>query len=433
MLATQSEQNAVAKLPQAGTGTLMNNTACRFCGGTIQTVMADLGMQPLSNALRLPAELLSVERFYPLKAIVCEFCFLVQAPNYESAEEIFSATYPYFSSTSDTWLAHSKLYAEEMIARFKLNASSRVVEIASNDGYLLRWFLAKGVPVLGIEPTDSTAAAAEALGIPVQRKFFGRECAIELREQGFAADLMPANNVAAHVPDINDFVGGFVELLTSSGVATFEFHHLLNLVQLYQFDTIYHEHFYYHSLTTFKKILEHNGLSVFDVEELATHGGSLRVFAQRTDTGVHAVSDRVQELLARENAAGLSDIATYLQFNEQIRTMKRRILSFLIEAKDQGKTICAAGAPAKGNTLLNYLGTRVDFFEYTVDHTLAKQGLYLPGTTIPVRSPEQIFVDKPDYVVILPWNWANEFKSKLAGIEAWGGKFVTLIPTIAVH
>ncbi len=394
--------------------------------------MADLGMQPLSNALREARQLNSVERFYPLKALVCEDCFLVQAPNYESAEEIFSAQYPYFSSYSDTWLAHAKAYAKATRQRFGLTASSRVVEIASNDGYLLRWFIEAGIPVLGIEPTDSTAAAAEALGIPVQRKFFGRRVASELRELGFAADLMPANNVVAHVPDINDFVGGFTELLKPQGVATFEFHHLLNLIERKQFDTIYHEHFYYHSLGTFSRILEHNGLSVFDVEELSTHGGSLRVFAQRSETGRHPVSAGVAALLKREDEAGLRQLSTYVDFDAQLKSIKRDILSFLIEAKNSGKSIRGVGAAAKGNTLLNYLGARTDFFDYVVDHTPQKQGKYLPGTTIPVHSPDRLFVDKPDYVVILPWNWSDEIRAKLSGISAWGGRFVTLQPTITV-
>ena len=392
---------------------------CRHCGTPVHHVMADLGMQPLSNALREPEELNTMERFYPLKALVCQSCLLVQAPNYESAEDIFSATYPYFSSYSDTWLEHARAYTDAMIGRFGLGSTSQVVEIACNDGYLLRWFVPKGIPVLGIEPTASTAAAAEALGIPVQRKFFGRKVAIELREQGYAADLMPANNVVAHVPDINDFVGGFGELLKPAGVATFEFHHLLNLIQYRQFDTIYHEHFYYHSLSTFTRILAHNGLTVFDVEELPTHGGSLRVFAQRTDTAAHAVSDSVAALIERERAAGLTDLATYLAFNEQIRALKRRILTFLIQAKDEGKTICGVGAPAKGNTLLNYVGARTDFIEYTVDSNPHKQGHYLPGTTIPVKSPDCIFEDKPDYVLILPWNWADEIRQNMSAISAW--------------
>lgn len=409
------------------------NTTCRFCGSPVRVVVADLGMQPMSNALREPQEVNCMERFYPLQAVVCESCLLVQTPNFETPAEIFSPKYPYFSSYSDTWLAHSKAYADAMIARFGLSRTeSLVVEIASNDGYLLRWFMARDIPVLGVEPTAGTAAAAVALGIPVQEKFFGKQVAIELREQGFSADLMPANNVVAHVPDINDFVSGFTELLKPSGVATFEFHHLLNLVQLRQFDTIYQEHCFYHSLSTFKKILEHNGLSVFDVEELSTHGGSLRVYAQRTDRGPHAVSERVAALLSRERDAGLTEVSTYLAFNEQIKTMKRRMLTFLIAAKDEGKRICGVGAAAKGNTLLNYLGVGTDFMEYTTDNNPHKQGLYLPGTMIPVKPPEYIFEDKPDYVLILPWNWADEVRSKLAGIKAWGGKFVVLIPTVTV-
>jgi hypothetical protein len=411
------------------------NLHCRFCGTPIHHVMADLGMQPMSNAIREPWERDGAERFYPLRAMVCESCLLVQAPNYESAEEIFSADYPYFSSISAAWLDHARHYTETVSKRFSLGPDSLVVEIASNDGYLLRWFKDVGIPVLGIEPTASTAEAAERLGIPVQRKFFGQKVGIELRDQGFAADLMPANNVVAHVPLINDFVAGFTALLKPTGVATFEFHHLLKLFELGQFDTIYHEHFYYHSLSTFSKILERNGLSVFDIEELPTHGGSLRVYAQRQDTCAHPMSARVADVLAREKSAGLTHLATYLGFNERIKATKRELLRWLIQAKNDGKKIVGYGAPAKGNTLLNYIGARTDFFEYVVDDTPQKQGRYLPGTTIPIKSPGQIAVDRPDYVVILAWNWADEIKKKpeLANVVSWGGQVVTLMPAITLH
>jgi hypothetical protein len=392
-------------------------------------------MQPLSNAIRDLAVVDSVEPFYPLRAVVCEKCLLVQAPNGGTADEIFSCDYPYFSSVSAGWLDHAKRYADAMIQRFGLGEDDRVVEIASNDGYLLRWFRDAGIPVLGIEPTVSTAQAAEQLGIPVQRRFFGRDVAIELREQGFAADLMPVNNVVAHVPFINDVVSGFTELLKPAGVATFEFHHLLNLIAHGQFDTISHEHSCYHSLSTFRQILEHNGLSVFDVEEIPTHGGSLRVLAQRSDTRAHEVSPRVADLLAREKAAGLSELPTFLAFNERIKAMKRDILRWLIQAKDDGKKIIGYGAPAKGNTLLNYIGARTDFFDYTVDDTPRKQGRFLPGTTIPICSVDQVAKDKPDYVVILAWNWADEIsrKKEVVAISGWGGKVVTLMPSIKVH
>lgn len=403
---------------------------CKFCKAPLQHVVADLGMQPLSNALRSMAEQNSKENFFPLKAVVCAKCFLVQAPDYESPEHIFSAIYPYFSSYSDTWVEHARVYTEDMTERFGLSTSSRVVEIACNDGYLLKWFLAKGIPVLGIEPTASTAEAAESLGIPVQRKFFGRETARTLRAEGFEADLMPANNVVAHVPDIADFVGGFTELLKPSGVATFEFHHVLNLIQLNQFDTIYHEHYYYHSLLTFSKILEANGLQVFDVDELPTHGGSLRVYAQRADTRTHPVSPKVDALHKKEQQAGLGQLETYLLYGERVKAIKRNILKTMIQLKDAGKTICAVGAPAKGNTLLNYAGIRTDMIEYTVDHNPHKQGQFLPGTGIPIKSPECIEQDKPDYLVILPWNWKDEVMHKMAFIAAWGGQFITLLPEV---
>jgi hypothetical protein len=415
--------------------TLNTITTCRHCGTLIRHVMADLGMQPLSNAIRESSKADGVERFYPLRAMVCDSCLLVQAPNYESAEEIFSANYPYFSSVSVEWLEHARHYADAMRERFSLGPSSRVVEVASNDGYLLRWFKDAGIPVLGIEPTASTALDAEKLGIPVEQRFFGKDYAIELRNRGYAADLMPANNVAAHVPFINDFIAGFAELLTPTGVATFEFHHLLNLIQLGQFDTIYHEHFYYHSLSTYSRILERNGLSVFDVEELPTHGGSLRVYAQRSDTRAHGLSPCVGDVLKRERAAGLMDLATYLAYNERVKKMKRDMLTWLVQAKNEGKRIVGYGAPAKGNTLLNYLGVRTDFIDYTVDDTPQKQGHYLPGTAIPIESPARIAHDKPDVILILAWNWAAEIMKKpwVAAAPSWGGRVVTLMPQITVH
>lgn len=408
------------------------HTNCRFCGHSAHHVLADLGMQPLSNALRKEEQANDMERYYPLGALVCENCLLIQAPGSEEASEIFSEHYPYFSSCSDTWLAHAKAYSTVMTERFGLNKDSLVVEIACNDGYLLRWFQEAGIPVFGVEPTADTANVARALGIPVETEFFGRDYAASLVARGLSADLMPANNVVAHVPDINDFVGGFAVLLKPAGVATFEFHHAQHLLDNLQFDTIYHEHFYYHSLTTFKKILEHNGLALFDVEELPTHGGSLRVFAQRTDTCVHPVSERVQRLLDVEHAAGLDQLSTYMGFNSRVVARKQEILQFLIDAKRAGKVMCAVGAPAKGNTLLNYLGVRSDFIRYTVDHTPAKQGMYLPGSHLPVKAPEQIFIDKPDYLVILPWNWTEELMQKFAGIREWGGKFVVFCPEVKV-
>lgn len=406
---------------------------CKFCHSPLSHTLVDLGMQPLSNALRRPEQADAMEPFYPLRALVCENCFLVQAPDFETADNIFTAEYPYFSSVTQAWVEHARQFADESVERFGLGPQSRVVEIASNDGYLLKWYKARGIPVLGVEPTDSTAAAAEAIGIPVERCFFGQQVAIALRARGLAADLMPANNVVAHVPDIVDFIAGFHELLTPEGVATFEFHHLLRLITLRQFDTIYHEHYYYHSLGTFRRILEHCGLSVFDVDELTTHGGSLRVYAQRSDTGRHPTTAAVERVLEAERAAGLDRIETYAQFGHEVSAMKRRILRFLCDAKDEGRTICAIGAPAKGNTLLNYLGVGPDFIDFTIEHTPHKQGRLLPGTGIPVLPPEALVAARPDYVIILPWNWADEAMERMSVVRSWGGRFVTLMPDVVVR
>lgn len=406
---------------------------CKFCHSPLSHTLVDLGMQPLSNALRKPEQADMMEPFFPLRAMVCGNCLLVQAPDFETPDHIFSAEYPYFSSVTQAWVEHARRFADVSTERFGLGPDSLVVEIASNDGYLLKWYKARGIRVLGVEPTASTAAAAEAIGIPVERRFFGRQTALELRELGYAADLMPANNVVAHVPDIVDFVSGFRELLKPQGVASFEFHHALNLITKNQFDTIYHEHYYYHSLGTFRRILERCGLVVFDVEELPTHGGSLRVYAQRADTGLQPVTSAVDRVLAAERAAGLDRIETYTQFGEQVAASKRRILQFLCQAKDEGRRICAIGAPAKGNTLLNYLGVGTDFIDFTIEHNPHKQGRLLPGTGIPVRAPEDLVAARPDYVIILPWNWADEAMARMSVVREWGGRFVTLIPDVVVR
>jgi hypothetical protein len=405
---------------------------CRCCGEPLSRLVADLGMQPLSNAFPSADQALATEPFHPLRALVCDACGLVQTQQVESADHIFTSDYPYFSSTSAPWLEHARRYADASIERFGLDASSRVVEVASNDGYLLRWFRERGIPSLGIEPTAGTALAAEALGIEVVQAFFGAQLARRLREQGVVADLMPANNVVAHVPDLLDFVEGFRILLAPRGVATFEFHHLLNLLNHRQFDTIYHEHFYYHSLTTFMRILASRGLAVFDVEELPTHGGSLRVYAQPAATGRHPRSVRVIELLAREHDAGLLEPATWRLFDDACRRMKRGMLSFLIDAKNEGRSIAACGAAAKGNTLLNYGGVRTDFIDYVVDDTPSKQGRLLPGTHIPVVGAGRLAETRPDYLVILPWNWRDEFVRRFADIRDWGGRFVVLTPQVEV-
>jgi len=405
---------------------------CRFCNHELRHVMADLGMQPVANAYRAFHEVNRMEPFFPLRALVCKNCLLVQAQEFETAENMFSEDYAYFSSFSDSWLRHARNYADMAIQRFNLDEHSRVVEIACNDGYLLRWFVDKGIPSLGIEPTAGTARAAAALGIPVHTSFFGADTAYELRAAGVQADLMPANNVVAHVPDINDFIEGFRILLKDKGVATFEFHHVMNLLGLNQFDTIYHEHYYYHSLATFQRILASHSLAVFDVEQLPTHGGSLRVYAQHTVTGVHAISPRVGHVLAQERAAGLDRIETYLGLNERVRSMKLDLLSMLIEAKRHGKRIAAYGAPAKGNTLLNFAGVRNDFIDFTVDRNPAKQQHMLPGTMIPILSPDTIFESKPDLLLVLVWNLLDEVREQMAGIREWGGKFMVAMPDVRI-
>ncbi len=394
--------------------------------------MADLGMQPVANAYRAFDQINRMEPFFPLRALVCSNCMLVQAQEFETADKLFSDDYAYFSSFSDSFLNHARRYAHESIRRFGLDCHSRVVEVASNDGYLLRWFHEQGIPVLGIEPTASTAQAAAAMGIPVHSSFFGVKTARELRAVGVQADLMPANNVVAHVPDINDFIEGFRILLKPKGVASFEFHHVMNLLRLNQFDTIYHEHYYYHSLATFRRILHEHKLDVFDVEKLPTHGGSLRVFVQHAGSGIHAVSERVEQVLREERLAGLDRVETYLGLNDRIRTMKHNLLSVLIQAKREGKRIAAYGAPAKGNTLLNFAGVRNDFIDYTVDRNPAKQQHMLPGTMIPILSPDVVFETKPDLLLVLIWNLFDEVQEQMSDIRSWGGRFMVAMPEVRV-
>jgi len=413
--------------------TLVSHHAnCRFCGTPLRRTVADLGMTPMANAYRKPEELNRMEPFYPLHAYVCEECLLVQLEEFESPEQIFSE-YAYFSSYSESWLEHARKYVDAVTERFRLGKDSKVVEIACNDGYLLRWFKPHGVPVLGVEPAANVAEEARRQhDIEVAVEFFGRETARKLAGQGHRADLMCANNVVAHVPDLNDFVAGFSILLKPTGVATFEFHHVLNLLQHNQFDTIYHEHFCYHSLSTFQRILAHHGLEVFDVEELKSHGGSLRVYAQPQGTGNQQMSPRVAALLEREREAGLTTLAPYLAYDERVKKMKRRFLEFLIQAKSAGKSIAAYGAPAKGNTLLNYAGVRNDFIDYTVDLNPHKQNRYLPGTLIPIHGPDMIRQTRPDFLLILPWNLRDEIMGQMAHIREWGGQFLVLIPDVQV-
>jgi len=409
----------------------MKPAVCRFCAAPLGLSFADLGMSPPSNSFLRADELNRMERFYPLHAWVCEKCFLVQLEEFETPEQIFS-DYAYFSSFSDSWLAHAKAYTRAMTARFGLNADSFAVEIASNDGYLLQYFVEQGISVLGIEPAQNVAAVAEKKGVPSLVKFFGTQTATELAAAGRKADLVLGNNVLAHVPDLNDFVEGIRILLKPGGVVTMEFPHLLRLMQENQFDTIYHEHFSYISFVVAERVFAAHGLTLFDVEEIPTHGGSLRIYARHAANTALPVSTKVPELLERERAAGLERAATYRNFAEQVKATKRSLLKFLIGARETGKTIVGYGAPAKGNTLLNYCGVRSDLLEYTVDRSPHKQGRFLPGVHIPIHAPERIMQTRPDYVLILPWNLKEEIADQMAGIRAWGGRFVVPIPETKV-
>lgn len=405
---------------------------CRHCDASLDLPLVDLGSAPPSNAYLTAAALNAPEKWFPLRVLVCRSCWLVQTEDFAQANELFDAHYAYFSGFSTSWLAHSERYVADVTARFGLNAQSHVVEIAANDGYLLQYVKARGIPCTGVEPTASTAAEARKKGIPIVEDFFGRRLVKSLVEQGRQADLTAANNVLAHVPDINDFVAGFALLLKPSGVSTFEFPHLLRLVEENQFDTIYHEHFSYLSLTAVAKIFAANGLTVFDVETFPTHGGSLRVYAQRSDTGRQPVGERVAALLARETAAGMSTPAFYEGYQAKVNRVKDDLLSFLIQARREGKKVAAYGAAAKGNTLLNYAGIRGDLISFVVDRNPAKQDKFMPGSRIPIVQESRLHEEKPDYIVILPWNLTTEVQQQLAYVHAWGGKFVTAVPQLAV-
>lgn len=404
---------------------------CRFCNAELKHVFCDLGSSPLANSYLEPDQLLAMEPRFPLTVYVCEACFLVQLPEFETADAIFS-DYAYFSSYSDSWVEHARRYSEAMIERFGLGADSRVVEIASNDGYLLQHFQAAGVPVLGIEPAANIAAAAEAKGIPSRVEFFSSDLARRLVEEGTRADLLLGNNVFAHVPPLNDFVAGMKIVLAPGGVITLEFPHLMRLMADNQFDTIYHEHYSYYSFRVVDAVFRRHGLTVFDVDELPTHGGSLRVYGRHAENEALAVEPRVAELLEREEAAGYGRLETYLGFDERVRETKRRFWEFVIEAKRAGKTLVGYGAPAKGNTFLNYCGAGTDVLDYTVDRSPAKHGRFLPGTRIPIHTPERIFETRPDYVLILPWNLRDEITGQMAAIREWGGRFVVAIPETTV-
>jgi SAM-dependent methyltransferase len=405
---------------------------CRFCGEKLEHTFADLGTSPLANSYRKPDQLDRMEPFFPLHVRVCSKCFLVQLPQLATREEIFD-DYAYFSSYSDSWLEHCRKYTEMMIDGFNLGNTSRVVELASNDGYLLQYFLERQVPVLGVEPAANVAEVARKRGINTKVAFFGEKTARQLAEEDWSSDLIVANNVLAHVPDINDFVEGIRILLKPTGVATIEFPHVMKLMMENQFDIIYHEHVSYGSFTVVERIFAKHGLKLFDVQEMSTHGGSLRIFAAHEDDASKPSSEAVQELRRREETAGFLTLAPYLAFNERVIETKRKLLTFLIEAKERGKHIVGYGAPAKGNTLLNYCGIRTDFVDYTVDKSPAKQGHLLPGVRIPVHSPDMISKTKPDFVLILPWNIKEEVMHQMDYVRQWGGQFVVPIPEVKVY
>ncbi|WP_430432543.1 methyltransferase domain-containing protein [Methyloversatilis sp.] len=405
---------------------------CRHCGTELTLPLIDLGSAPPSNSYLTPAALFGPEKWYPLRVLVCTGCWLAQTEDYAHHAELFAEDYAYFSSFSTSWLAHAKRYVEDMVDRFALDRDSHVVEVASNDGYLLQYVRERGISCLGIEPTASTAAAARKRGIEVFERFFGVELAKELAAAGQRADLMAANNVLAHVPDINDFVAGFDCLLKDDGVATFEFPHLLNLVKQNQFDTVYHEHFSYLSLTAVTRIFEANGLTVFDVDELPTHGGSLRVYAQRSATGPHAVTPRVGAALGRERDAGMATADFYSGFQARAERVKNDLVAFLIDARRQGLKVAGYGAAAKGNTLLNFAGIRGDLIEFVVDRNPAKQGKFLPGCRIPVVGEDALRSARPDLIVVLPWNLRDEVVAQLDYVREWDARFVVAVPALEV-
>jgi hypothetical protein len=410
----------------------VSRARCRICGSELRHPFVDLGASPLCESFLAADECNRMEPFYPLCVYVCEHCFLVQLEEYVAPEEIFSQ-YAYFSSYSESWLRHARSYVEMAVERFALGPASRVIELASNDGYLLQYFLEKGVPVLGIEPAANVAEAATRKGVPTEVRFFDVELARELAGAGRRADLLIGNNVLAQVPDLRGFVQGMKVVLAPTGVITLEFPHLLRLMEENQFDTIYHEHFSYFSLTALDPFFRSEGLTIFDVEELPTHGGSLRIFARHSEDGSRPVGDGVTRLLGAEREAGLDRLETYSAFSEQVKETKRRLLDFLIRAKRSGGRIAGYGAPGKGNTLLNYCGIRTDFLDFTVDRNPYKQGRFTPGTRIPIYAPEKLREAKPDYVLILPWNLKDEIMEQESHIREWGGRFVVPIPEVRVY
>ena len=410
---------------------MTSSLRCNLCSTPLEHVAVDLGMSPLVSSYIRPDETQQPERFYPLRVFVCRSCLLVQLPPAQTPEELFS-DYPYFSSYSSSWLRHAKGYVDSMMARFHYGSDSQVIEIASNDGYLLQYFKALNVPVRGIEPAANVAKVAQASGIPTTVAFFGAETARRVARDTGQADLIVGNNVLAHVPDLNDFVGGLKLLLKPGGVITMEFPHVLRLMESNQFDTIFHEHFSYLSLLTVRALFVKHQLAIFDCEELGTHGGSLRIFACHNENMAHSVAPGVARVLAEETRAGLDDADSYSSLGEKARLVKQRLLTFLIQAKTEGRSVVGYGAPGKGSVLLNYCGIRTDFLDYTVDRSPHKQGLLMPGVHVPIEHPDRIRETRPDYVLILPWNLRDEIVEQMTFIKDWGGRFIVPIPTVEV-
>jgi hypothetical protein len=410
----------------------MSNEHCRLCDAELKQVFVDLGMSPIANDYVAADKANAMEPFYPLRVYVCTSCWLVQLPAAQSADNIFRDDYAYFSSVSKSWLEHARRYVEKISERFELGEQHSVVEVASNDGYLLQYFKQRDIPVLGIEPCGNVAQAAKDIGIPTLTEFFGQELASKLVAEGKSADLIVGNNVLAHVPDLRDFVTGLKTLLADNGLITMEFPHLARLIELNQFDTIYHEHFSYFSLLSVLNVFSRHGLRIFDVEELPTHGGSLRIYACHMDDESKSNSDAVGNLLDREKQQGMDSLDIYRDFEKRVHRTKRELLKFLISAREQGKTVVGYGAPAKGNTLLNYCGVRADLLDYTVDMAPSKQDTLLPGTRIPVYHPDKIAETRPDYILILPWNIKDEIMAGMSAAKDWGGRFLIPIPDVQV-
>lgn len=410
----------------------MYNLKCRFCDAPLNETFIDLGTSPIANSFVKPAEFMKMEPFFALHAFVCRECFLVQLPAMETREHIFNDEYAYFSSYSASVLEHSKQYVDMMVERFGFDGASQVIEVASNDGYLLKYFKDHGVKVLGIEPSGNVAAVAEVAGIPSRVRFFGVETAKALKAEGFSADLMLGNNVMAHVPDINDFIGGFPILVGPTGIVTIEFPHLLKTMDELYYDQIYHEHYSYLSFHTVERIFAKHGMTIFDVDEIKPQGGSLRIYACHTGDATHPVTPRVALMREREYAEGLNGLERYRRFEAEVRATKHALLRFLMEAKEAGKSVVGYGAPAKATTLLCFCGVKTDLMEYTVDISPLKHGNLLPGTRIPIYPPEKIFETKPDYVLIMAWNIKDEIMKNMGAVRDWGGRFVVPLPEVAV-